>query len=393
MRPVRIAHLSDTHLGYRAFYKADPQTGRNQRSVDVERAYETVISDILTRNVDLVIHSGDVFHHTRPTYAAMRAFVRQTRRLEEAGLPVLVIAGNHDTPRLRASGSVFSVLELALPKVRFVTGYDQETIPYESLNLVVCAVPHGRLAEPVPPTVFPEPGAINVLVTHGLVPNLELRGRQRELGEEELTEVMLDPEFDYIALGHYHKAMKPRQNAWYAGSTERMGWGDERVQPGYWLVDLSGPGQPPEVTRVPIETRPMRTLPSVNGEGYDARDIADRVLKMLEDLGQPDAIARVELRHTPRPIRLEAERILRNEAQKFVWWLQVYSPADILAPFSRGGEPISADIGEMFDAFVTEREKEYDPAFAAAFRQRGRRALEEAMREADAAGATEDAVA
>jgi len=393
MRPVRIAHLSDTHLGYRAFYKADPQTGRNQRSVDVERAYETVISDILTRNVDLVIHSGDVFHHTRPTYAAMRAFVRQTRRLEEAGLPVLVIAGNHDTPRLRASGSVFSVLELALPKVRFVTGYDQETIPYESLNLVVCAVPHGRLAEPVPPTVFPEPGAINVLVTHGLVPNLEIRGRQRELGEEELTEVMLDPEFDYIALGHYHKAMKPRQNAWYAGSTERMGWGDERVQPGYWLVELSGPGQPPEVTRVPIETRPMRTLPSVNGEGYDARDIADRVLKMLEDLGQPDAIARVELRHTPRPIRLEAERILRNEAQKFVWWLQVYSPADILAPFSRGGEPISADIGEMFDAFVTEREKEYDPAFAAAFRQRGRRALEEAMREADAAGATEDAVA
>jgi len=393
MRPVRIAHLSDTHLGYRAFYKADPQTGRNQRSVDVERAYETVISDILTRNVDLVIHSGDVFHHTRPTYAAMRAFVRQTRRLEEAGLPVLVIAGNHDTPRLRASGSVFSVLELALPKVRFVTGYDQETIPYESLNLVVCAVPHGRLAEPVPPTVFPEPGAINVLVTHGLVPNLELRGRQRELGEEELTEVMLDPEFDYIALGHYHEAMNPRQNAWYAGSTERMGWGDERVQPGYWLVELSGPGQPPEVTRVPIETRPMRTLPSVNGEGYDARDIADRVLEMLEDLGQPDAIARVELRHTPRPIRLEAERILRNEAQKFVWWLQVYSPADILAPFSRGGEPISADIGEMFDAFVTEREKEYDPAFAAAFRQRGRRALEEAMREADAAGATEDAVA
>lgn len=393
MRPVRIAHLSDTHLGYRAFYKADPQTGRNQRSVDVERAYETVISDILTRNVDLVIHSGDVFHHTRPTYAAMRAFVRQTRRLEEAGLPVLVIAGNHDTPRLRASGSVFSVLELALPKVRFVTGYDQETIPYESLNLVVCAVPHGRLAEPVPPTVFPEPGAINVLVTHGLVPNLEIRGRQRELGEEELTEVMLDPEFDYIALGHYHEAKKPRQNAWYAGSTERMGWGDERVQPGYWLVELSGPGQPPEVTRVPIETRPMRTLPSVNGEGYDARDIADRVLKMLEDLGQPDAIARVELRHTPRPIRLEAERILRNEAQKFVWWLQVYSPADILAPFSRGGEPISADIGEMFDAFVTEREKEYDPAFAAAFRQRGRRALEEAMREADAAGATEDAVA
>ncbi len=393
MGALRIAHLSDTHLGYRAFYKADPVTGRNQRALDIERAYEIVISDILTRDVDLVIHSGDVFHHTRPAYSAMRAFVRQTRRLEMAGVPALVIAGNHETPRLRTSGSVFSVLELALPEVRFVTGYDLETVAFEKLNLRVVAIPHGRLADPLPPVVYPERGVTNVLVLHGLVPGLALGGRIREPGEEELTEALLDPEFDYIALGHYHQAAHPRRNAWYAGSTERIGWGDERVEPGYWLVELAGPGSEPGLTRVPIETRPMRTLPAVNGEGLTARELADRVLEELSRLGQPDAIARVELRNTPRPVHREAEALLRREAHDLVWWLHVHPPTDIFAPFTKRDDVVMADVCTMFDRFVKEREPSYDPAFAEEFRQRGRRALEEALRDADLSIAPEDAVA
>ncbi len=37
VKPIRIAHISDTHLGYRALGKTDPVTGRNQRSIDVEQ--------------------------------------------------------------------------------------------------------------------------------------------------------------------------------------------------------------------------------------------------------------------------------------------------------------------------------------------------------------------
>src|SRR5262245_53586128 len=168
MKPLRLAHLSDTHLGYRAYYKTDPATGRNQRAVDIEHAYERAVSDILTRGVDLVIHSGDVFHHARPAYSAMRAFVRQSRRFEQAKLPVLVIGGNHDTPRLRISGSVFSVLELALPEIKFVAGYEQDTVPYKEFDLEITAIPHGKLADPIPPLVIPTAGVRNILVTHGL---------------------------------------------------------------------------------------------------------------------------------------------------------------------------------------------------------------------------------
>jgi exonuclease SbcD len=391
MPSLRFAHISDTHLGYRAFFKADPVSGRNQRAVDIERAYETAVDDILTRDVQLVIHGGDVFHHTRPTWASLRCFVRQTRRLSDAGIPVVVIGGNHDTPRLRTSGSVFSVLELALPEVRFVCGYDQETVLLDDLDLAVLAIPHGRLADPVGPSAFPTPGRRNVLVTHGLVHGLQLKGGQRELGEEDVADHLLDEEFDYIALGHYHVHQKVRHNAWYSGSTERMGFGDEDVTPGYAIVDLVGGSPGAEVTHIPLEARPMKTVAPVDGENRSAREIADIVLERIAKFVEPDAMARVELQKTLRPVKREAESILRRESHGLCWWLQVFTRGDILiAPGERRIEGTATDVRSMFDEFVTERA--YEPAFAAAFAERGRRALDDAIRALEST-ASEDGAA
>jgi DNA repair exonuclease SbcCD nuclease subunit len=390
--PLRIAHISDTHLGYRAVYRSDPETGRNQRALDIERAYEAAVTDILKRRIDLVIHGGDVFHHTRPSWAALRCFVRQTRRLTDANLKVLVIGGNHDTPRLRTSGSVFSVMELALPGVTFVTGYEDQPVDYGELDLYVVAVPHGKLTDINPPIVFPEPGKRNILVTHGLVPGMSIRG-QREPGEEEVSDALLDADFDYIALGHFHIWGKQRHNAWYSGSTERMGWGDEPVEPGYLIVELSDPGEPPTVEHVPIPARPMKTLKPLDGEGRTARELADMVLDRLQALDEPRAMTRIELQRTQRPVRREAEAILRREAPDVVWNVQVYSPADILSGFERRHEATVTDVRTLFADFVADKVKktEYDPAFAAAFKERGERAIDEAIREVEAATGAEDA--
>lgn len=391
---LRIAHVSDSHLGYRALYRSDPETGRNQRSLDIERAYEAAIDDLLTRDVDLVIHAGDVFHHTRPTWQALRCFVRQMRRIETAGMPCVVIGGNHDTPRLRASGSVFSVLELALPGIHFVAGYELETVPFGKLDLTLFAVPHGALTNPNPVTVTAEPGTRNVLVTHGLVPGL-LGQRAREPGEEELSGALLDAGFDYVALGHYHQWGAQGHSAWYAGSTERIGWGDEKTIPGYVVVELGEPGAAPAVEHIPLPTRLMRTLTPIAGEGREARDLADLVLERLRVLDSPASMVRVEVRETPRPTRREVEAILRRESAPLVWSLQVFTPADLLATFGqREGAAAVTDLHALFDEFVSERTgRVYDAEFAAAFRARGGRALDEAIRVAETAATAEDPAA
>ena len=393
-RPLRIAHLADTHLGYRAFGRADPASGRNQRSVDVERAFEAAIDGILRAGVDLIIHAGDVFHHTRPSWSALRCFVRQLRRVEAAGIPCLVIGGNHDTPRLRTTGSVFGLLELALPDITFVAGYEEEERRFAALDLTVHAVPHGALTNPNPPLTMPEQGRRNILVTHGLVPGVKLRG-QHEPGEQSISGSLLGEDHDYVALGHYHVWGDQGHNAYYSGSTERTGWGDEPVTPGYLLVMFEETGAPPAVEHLPIPARPMKTLQPIDGRDRAARELADLVLDRLQTMAIPEAMVRVELRETSRPLRREAEAILRREASDLVWSLQVYSPADLLAGFERGpGDAPVADLRTLFAAFVDAEQEQhnYDPAFAEAFRARGDRALVEAMHAAEASGA-EDAVA
>src|SRR6478752_1937945 len=255
---IRIAHLADTHLGYRAMSKLDPETERNQRAVDFERAFEATIDAMLAAKPDLMLHAGDVFHHTRPTWHAMRVFIRQMRRVERAGIPAVIIAGNHDTPRMRTSGTAFSVLELALPEIDFVTEYDVERKQFEKLGVVVHAVPHGALSlSSYEPSAYAEKGMRNILLTHGMIPGMSDIARY-EPGTEEITDSLIDTSFSYIALGHYHQLHRERANAWYSGSTERTGWGDEQAEPGFVILDFhTDDPSPVEPVHVPIATRVM----------------------------------------------------------------------------------------------------------------------------------------
>jgi len=378
-RPLRIAHLADTHLGYRALGRTEPGGYRNQRSVDIELAFERVVDSLLGQDVDLVLHAGDVFHHTRPSWTTLGVFVRQMRRVEEAGIPALVIAGNHDTPRMRQSGSVFDLLGLALPRTKFVAGYLDVPVPFDALDLVVHAVPHGALVNPDPVLVMPLKDRRNIIVTHGLAAGVQTRGH--EPGEERLSPDLLDPDADYVALGHYHLGGHPTRNAWYSGSTERMGWGDEEATPGYNLVTIGDTGEV-SVEHVAIPARPMKTLAPIEGDGLQARELADVVLDRAAAFGDPAAMVRVELRGVPRQTRHEVEELVRRGVGESVWDLRVYTAADLLDRLAQGHDEALPPLRELFGRFVDEGQQQgiYDDRFATRFRERGMAALDEAQR-------------
>jgi len=395
VKPIRIAHISDTHLGYRALGKTDPLTGRNQRSMDVENAFADAITDILAREVDLVVHSGDLFNQTRPPYAAIGSAMRQFRRLEAAGIPTVVIGGNHDTPRLRASGSVFSLLSLVAPETHFVGGYESKPIHFPELDLTVTAIPHGRLTEPVPPGAFPNPDTRNLLITHGFVPGMEPL-THREPGEEEVDESLLPPDFDYIALGHYHVRSQPRPNAWYAGSTERFGFGDSPVEPGYLIVELGERGNGPTVETISTHARPMlrwRLDETLTNE-KDAVQIAACILEWLQEENQPEAMAMAVVFGVPRAVRRQVEQILREEAGDLVWSIQVRGASDILAGMGRDRVDLpSIDLEALFAKFVEAElaNGNHDAAFSARFNEIGLTELRAAQALVAAEVANEDA--
>lgn len=389
---IRLAHIADTHLGYSAYGKIDPATGRNQRAVDIEASFAAAISDILARNVDLVVHAGDVFHHTRPSWSTLTHFVRQMRRLEAAGIPAVVIAGNHDTPRLRTTGSVYALLTLALPEVRFITGYETEEETFDGLNLTVHGVPHGSLTNPDPPAILAVSGRRNIVVAHGVVPGYLFAGGH-EPGEVDLRGNVLDAEHDYIALGHVHIRGAAGNKAYYSGSTERTSWGDQAATPGYALVTLAEPGTLPQVEFVDLAARPMESLTAIDGGERTARELAEMILSRAGALGMPEAMIRVELRNTPRPLFRETDAIVRRETGDNAWLIRLTSPGEVLDPLGRDVVSGLADLHPvtLFDAFVSSKEAagEYEPPFAEAFRGRGKAALEQAISRLQEASAVE----
>jgi DNA repair exonuclease SbcCD nuclease subunit len=389
VRPLRIAHLADTHLGYRAYHRVTPE-GRNARMVDIERGLERAIDDVLTREVDLVLHAGDVFHHNRPAWSTLRVFVEQMRRLDLAGIPSVVIAGNHDTPRLRTTSTVYELLPLALPRVRFVTGWDLAEEEFPDLGLWVHAYPHGANTNPNLPTLLPVPGARNVLMAHGLAPGLHL-AHQHEPGEERLTTAILSPEFDYVALGHYHLHGHQGGNAWYAGSTERMGWGDEPADPGYNLVTFAAPGEPPTVEHVSVTTRPMRTLPRIEAADLDARPLAELILDRARAAADPEAMLRFPVRGATRRVAGDARAIVRRETGDDVWLAEIKYEQQAAAGGEGPERTVLKPLPDLFVDFVAMRlaDGAYDEGFSAFMRERGRPILEEAVRLSEEAAAEE----
>ena len=101
---MRIAHLSDTHLGHMRYGKVVPETGINQREQDVYDAFERVVDGILADEPDIVVHTGDLFDSPRP---ANRAVYRRASRsgASSSGYSARAISENIDAAAARREAS------------------------------------------------------------------------------------------------------------------------------------------------------------------------------------------------------------------------------------------------------------------------------------------------
>ena len=286
---MKLAHLADLHLGFRQFDRQTPRGG-NQREADVAEVFRRAVDDLLAQKPDLVLVAGDVFHSVRPTNAAILFLWQQLQRIRVA-LPetaVVLIAGNHDTPRSAETGTILRLYEAL--GVEIVVDKPRR-IHFPKLDCAVLAVPSQALNAPERPALRPEPGATrNVLLIHGLIE--EVLGPDESAAEywgATLTRAEIAPaQWDYVALGDYHVAHEVAANAWYPGSLEHINpraWVQLREEAkrklpgkGYLLVDL--PGAKVTFRHVPT-TRRMLDLPPVQGAGLTAKEIDQQIAERV----------------------------------------------------------------------------------------------------------------
>jgi DNA repair protein SbcD/Mre11 len=368
---VRVAHISDTHLGYTRYARLDPKTNRNQREVDAQAAYRRAVDEILERDVDLVVHSGDVFDSIRPATHVIIGFLKETARLtRDARIPYLGIAGNHETPRLRATTAALEYGNLV--RAYFAHGFTDEYEPVDlgDARVGVTLVPHGAVGENEV-VVSPDPDAeINVMVTHGTVPGLVVKGH--ELGEVDLPNRVLDGTFDYVALGHYHYFHEHRENAYYAGATERFSFAEVDSEPGFVVLEFSEGGV--EVEHVPLEARPMVDLPRISAAGMAGADLTEEIQERTEDVDLEGAMVRLKVVDAPRGIAGEVDRTLLRELKRrcLDFSLDVAEAGTAAVEADGVGESFGS-LEEEFRAFVGARREsgELDAAFADQFLEKG----------------------
>ena len=107
---MKIIHLSDTHLGY-STYRKITNDNINQREMDNYNSFKQVIDYIIKSKPDIVLHSGDLFDSVRPNNRAITFSIKQILRLSRYKIPFLIISGNHEQPKLKETGHIFSIFE------------------------------------------------------------------------------------------------------------------------------------------------------------------------------------------------------------------------------------------------------------------------------------------
>ncbi len=292
---MKILHLADTHIGYSAYNKLD-DNGINQREVDVFNAFSQVVDYALEKKVDLVLHSGDLFDTVRPSNRAISFAMGELLRLSDAGIPTIIISGNHETPRLRETGTVFKVFQHIENLHLAYTGKCQA---FEFGDLKVHALPHcadKELFEDELNAMKPDDKfSYNIAMLHSAVSGLAVF-RMNEFNELMATDSQLNRGWDYVALGHYHEHCEVGKNIVYAGSTERFGFGHVNQSKGFVMLDTDKN----KWKFHEIKIRQMIDLKTIDCIDMKADDIASIIRKNVDKANIKGAIIRQKLQDIDR---------------------------------------------------------------------------------------------
>ncbi|MGA9531643.1 MAG: exonuclease SbcCD subunit D [Anaerolineales bacterium] len=319
--PIRMLHFADVHIGMENYGQVDPTTGTSSRVRDFLDRLDEVIDYGLDHEVDLAVFAGDAFKSRDPDPTHQREFAVRIKRLADY-CPTLLLVGNHDMPGSPARANSVDIFRaLQVPNV--IVGHRAEGqvvetrrgpvylawVPYPMRNRLLSRKEHQgktideleqllrqtvsdivrQLAEQAIDQPMPR-----VLAGHFSVAEAKL-GSERSvmLGRDVAVNnsTLAESAWDYVALGHIHKHQVLNPGGYppvvYAGSLERIDFGEEGEDKGFCWVELERGGT--TWNFVPVHARPFHTI------RVDARQAADPTMAVREQAQSvdPGAVLRI----------------------------------------------------------------------------------------------------
>jgi exonuclease SbcD len=342
--PINLLHLADIHIGMENYGRLEARSGLNSRVVDFLRRLSQTIDLALEREVDVCIFAGDAYKNQRPNPTFQREFSRRIKRLADAGVPVILLIGNHDmatADRAASSLDIFGVLGVTgvivagreevhqlicrrgqplqvatVPypqRSRLLAHDDYKNLALADIDLALGEIIQKNLAD-LSAEVQEKPDIPAVLTGHFSVSGAKQGSEQSVMIGRDvvvLKSLLADPAWDYVALGHIHKHQELNGGAQppivYPGSLERIDFGEEGERKGFVLVELEKGRAAWEF--VPVEARRFVT---VRLDVTSSDDPMAQILDELEAHPLSEAVVRLIIKATEAQEPLLDDRPIRQ---------------------------------------------------------------------------------
>jgi DNA repair protein SbcD/Mre11 len=270
----KILHFADAHIDMANYGRHDPESGLPMRVMDFLKSLDTIVEAAITEKVDLVLFAGDAYKDRSPAPTFQREWGRRIMRLSRAGIPTLLLVGNHDlSPALGRAHALDNFATLEVPNVRVLDrpaflGPDELgglplqviALPWVSYSGLIAALGPGsiersqaydqlvqRLIELVSLWLEErvEPSMPVILTAHCSVQGATYGGERTVMLGSDLIlpgSLVKDPRLDYVALGHIHKPQDLNKGhhppVVYPGSIERVDFGEVEDEKYYVIAKV-----------------------------------------------------------------------------------------------------------------------------------------------------------
>jgi len=372
---LRLLHLADVHFGMENYGRLDAATGLNRRLLDFSRSVHHAIDYALAHGVHLAIFAGDIYKHRDPDPSWQREFAVCVRKLTDAGVPVVILVGNHDLPNTIGKAHAVEIFAtLGLPGVTVIgqpglhlldtpVGRVQVVgLPYITRSFLLSREEYkdqaiedvNRLLVEKAEEILRQfstqvdPALPAILTVHGSVANAILSSEQSIMmvGHDPILPLstLINPVWDYVALGHIHRHQDLHQGAQppvvYAGSVERIDFGEEREEKGFVWAQVDKGHTTYEF--VPVPARRFVTLRLDTQEG-DLLQLLDQAL-LQRDV--KDAVVRVILTVSPEHSDLVDERQIRERLRE-AYLLAAIVKEEVKAPARSRDSELTEVLGPL----------------------------------------------
>lgn len=384
---ISFIHTADIHFGMENYGRIDPETGIHSRLLDFEKALNFCIDYAIEHQVDFFLFSGDAYKTAHPSPTQQRLLLQCFLRLYKAGIPVIIIVGNHDNPLSFGKANALDIFGqlpvdgfhvIAKPKIiplHTKSGLVNIVgIPWPTRNTIALSDKYtfstttdlteyisqhvGKLIANFAQQLDQDVPAVlggHLTVSSGIFSGSEKRAIY---GTDPffLPSQLAIPPFDYVALGHLHRHQnlnpKGHPAIVYSGSIERVDFGERKEEKGFCHVTIKDKA----ITTYKFIETPTRPFVQLEVKLHTNSTQTEQIIAKVKEYDLTGAIVKI-VYHVPAGhkdmVDLHAVQRMLSQAWYCAGIFPVHTP---VTRERRAAMKIDMDLETLLDTYFESKE-------------------------------------